>query len=155
MNFPTDRTLDPAAKWAGYAGLLPQIAAALLVLAGGEWRWTGLALAYGYAILIFSFLGGIWWGFGLVARKPDVAAGRIFAMAVLPSLIALASYMPWIFGFEWPGPSMAWIGIFIMLSPVVDRWLAARCILPDGWLAMRWRLSLGLGGLTFGLALFA
>ncbi|MBL0923276.1 MAG: DUF3429 domain-containing protein [Sphingomonadaceae bacterium] len=147
--------LPEAALLAGYAGLLPQLVAAALVFSGSEYRWTGLAAAYGYAAFIFSFLGGIWWGFGVTARKEGVEAGPIFAVAVAPSLIAFASYLPWIWGWGWPGPSLAWIGFFLMLSPLADRWLLQKCSLPDGWMKLRWHLSLGLGGLTFSLAAVA
>lgn len=140
---------------AGYSGLLPQILAAILVFTDSEYRWTGLAAAYGYAALIFSFLGGIWWGFGMTARKTDAAAGPIFILAVAPSLIAFATYLPWIWGWEWPGPSLAWIGIFLIASPLADRWLQQRCHLPAGWMKLRWHLSLGLGGLTLLLAVMA
>jgi Protein of unknown function (DUF3429) len=147
--------LPKAAFLAGYAGLLPQLIAAALVLSDSEYRRTGLAAAYGYAAFIFSFLGGIWWGFGVVARKDGVDAGPIFALAVAPSLIAFASYLPWIWGWDWPGPSLAWIGLFLMISPLADRWLMQRCTLPNGWMKLRWHLSLGLGGLTFLLATVA
>lgn len=147
--------LPKAAFLAGYAGLLPQLIAAALVFSGSEYRWTGLAAAYGYAAFIFSFLGGMWWGVGVSTRKDGVDAGPIFALAVAPSLIAFASYLPWIWGWDWPGPSLAWIGFFLMLSPLADRWLMQRCDLPEGWMKLRWQLSLGLGGLTFALAAVA
>ena len=147
--------LPKAAFWAGYTGLIPQIIAGILALSGAEYRWTGLAAAYGYAAFIFSFLGGMWWGVGVSTRKAGVDAGPIIALAVAPSLIAFISYLPWIWGWEWPGPSMAWIGLFLMLSPLADRWLSRKCDLPEGWMKLRWHLSLGLGGLTFLLAALA
>jgi hypothetical protein len=67
-------------------------------------------------------------------------------------LLALATYAPWILGWEWPGPSMAWLGFFLLLSPLADRWLSARCALPARWMKLRWHLSIGLGGLTLLLA---
>lgn len=151
-------TLHPipkAAFVAGYAGLLPQVIAAIMVLSGSEYQWTGLALAYGYAAFIFSFIGGIWWALGVTTRKDDVSANAIFALAVAPSLLALATYVPWIWGLPWPGPSLAWLGFFVLLSPLGDRWLAVRCGLPAGWMKLRWHLSIGLGGLTLLLAGFA
>lgn len=147
--------LPKAALVAGYAGLLPQIIAAALVLSNSEYQWTGLAAAYGYAAFIFSFLGGIWWGFGVIARKGGAEADAIFILAVAPSLIAFASYLPWIWGWDWPGPSLAWIGLFLIMSPLVDQWLKARCNLPEGWMKMRWHLSFALGGLTLLLAVLA
>lgn len=147
--------LPGAALLVGYAGLLPQLFAAALTFSGAEYRWTGLAAAYGYAAFIFSFLGGIWWGFGMIARKDGVDAAPVFALAVAPSLIAFATYLPWIWGLDWPGPSMAVIGLALMLSPLADRWLKQRCNLPEGWMKLRWHLSLGLGGLTLLLAIFS
>lgn len=147
--------LPRAAHIAGYAGLLPQIIAAAMVLASNELRWIGLASAYGYAAFIFSFLGGMWWGFGVGTRKQTASAGPIFFAAVAPSLIAFFSYMPWIWGLDWPGPSMLLLGLCLMLSPLVDRWLQSQCHLPAGWMQMRWVLSLGLGGLTFALGIVA
>lgn len=135
--------------------MLPQIVALAMVLSGNDLHWIGLAAAYGYAAFIFSFLGGIWWGFGVIARKDGVDAGPIFIAAVTPSLIAFASYLPWIWGLDWPGPSMLLLGACLMLSPLIDRWLQSQCHLPPGWMRMRWSLSLGLGALTFVLGLVA
>jgi hypothetical protein len=148
----TLRPLPKAAFVAGYAGLLPQIFAAFLVFSGSEYRWIGLAAAYGYAAFIFSFLGGMWWGLGVTTRRDDASATAIFALAVAPSLLAFATYLPWIWGWEWPGPSLAWLGFFVLGSPLADRWLSARCHLPDGWMKLRWHLSIGLGGITLLLA---
>ncbi len=151
----TLRPIPKAALVAGYAGLLPQVIAAARVLSGMEYRWTGLAAAYGYAASIFSFLGGMWWGLAVTTRNNDVSANGMFALAVAPSLLSLATYLPWIWGWEWPGPSLAWLGIFLMLSPLADRWLSSRCALPPGWMKLRWHLSIGLGGITLFLAAFA
>ena len=144
-----------AAQIAGYAGLSPLLIAAVMIWSDDELRWIGLAAAYGYAAFIFSFLGGIWWGFGVIAQKEDAPAGTIFMLAVAPSLIAFVTYLPWIWGLDWPGPSMLLLGLCLMLSPFVDRWLMSQCRLPDGWMRLRWHLSLGLGGLTFMLGIVA
>ena len=154
-NVNPGQDVPVAAQIAGYAGLLPQIIAVLMILSDDELRWIGLAAAYGYAAFIFSFLGGIWWGFGVIARKEGIDAGPIFMTAVAPSLIAFATYLPWIFGLDWPGPSMLLLGLCLMLSPLVDRWLQSQCHLPDGWMRLRWHLSLGLGGLTLILGMVA
>ena len=151
----TLRPIPKAAFIAGYAGILPQIIAAAMVLSGSEYQWTGLALAYGYAAFIFSFIGGMWWGLGVTTRKDEASTHGIFALAVAPSLLALATYLPWIWGLTWPGPSLAYLGFFLLLSPLGDRWLSSRCALPPGWMKLRWHLSLGLGGLTLLLAGFA
>ena len=147
--------LPRAAQLAGYLGLLPQVIAAAMALSSEEYRWTGLAAAYGYAAFIFSFIGGMWWGLGVGTRKAGAPAGPIFVAAVAPSLIAFLSYMPWIWGLDWPGPSMLLLGLCLMLSPMIDRWLQSQCHLPARWMQMRWTLSLGLGGLTFVLGILA
>lgn len=131
-----------AARQLGYAGLLPQLICALYALEGGKWQWTAQAIAFGYAALIFSFLGGVWWGIGLTR---DDAPRWIFGWAVMPSLLALAAYAPWVIGWEWPGPSLIAIGIMLMVSPLVDSLIGA---VGPAWLSLRLQLSVGLGGLT-------
>lgn len=135
------------ARLLGYAGITPQFIAFMAVLKGGPAGWSALALGFGYAALIFSFLGGVWWGIGMARpRSPR----WIFAVAVLPSLIALALWFPWMIGETWPRPEMVVLGLLIAASPLVD---LAIGFAPAGWMALRWRLSLGLGGLTVGIGL--
>lgn len=137
----------------GLAGLLPPLFLTLAALFGSpEWQWSALAVAYAYAALIFSFLGGIWWG--LAAAHKD-APGWIYGAAILPSLIALVTYVPWILGLSWPGPSMLLLGLCIMGSPLVDRRLVAEGIESAWLLTLRWILSLGLGLLTLTMAVIA
>ena len=143
-------TLIPkAARQLGYAGLLPQVICALYVFDGGKWQWTAQAMAFGYAALIFSFLGGLWWG---IALTREDAPRWLFGCAVMPSLLALAAYAPWILGWDWPGPSLMAVGIMLVVSPLVDCLIAG---LDPAWLALRLRLSLGLGGLTILIGLAA
>jgi hypothetical protein len=147
---PAERKSVPAAAlWLGYAGLLPQVIAIVLVVQGGSLSWIALASSYAYAALIFSFLGGVWWG---QALAHPAALRWAFAVAVLPSMIGLALFLPWTFGSEWPGPSLLWLGLLLCLSPLVDRKLGLG---GSDWMTLRWRLSLGLGGLTVALALLA
>lgn len=144
--------LDPIKLWIGFAGLLPQILACLLAMTSGEWRWVALAGGWAYAALIFSFLGGIWWGIAL--RDPSLPAW-VPVIAVLPSLIGLMSFLPWTLGNDWPAPALAMIGTFILLSPIVDWFLGRIIVTPPGWLRLRIMLSVGLGSLTILLALLA
>jgi Protein of unknown function (DUF3429) len=145
-------TLPRVALRFGFAGLLPQAAALFLVATDSESRWSALAVGYAYAALIFSFLGGVWWGQALTLKN---APGWIYAAAVAPSLIALATYVPWVVGAEWPGPSLIVLGVCLMLSPLVDRAIGRTAALHDGWMRLRIMLSAGLGGLTLFLAWFA
>jgi hypothetical protein len=140
--------LQRRARLLGYAGQLPQVLAVIL-LADPQTRWIAMAGGFGYAALIFSFLGGVWWGVGI--SNPQ-APRWIYVAAVLPSLIGLAAYVPWIFGWSWPGPSLIVLGLCLLASPVVDREMALKLPLPDGWVRLRSYLSVGLGLLTLMLA---
>lgn len=137
----------------GYAGLVPQILCLGLVLIGHEWRYSALAGGFAYAAAIFSFLGGVWWGQAIAnAKDGRPATTGAYLLAVMPSLIAVALFLPWTFGWEWPGPALFYLGAAIALSPFVDRALGYAA--PD-FLRLRWHLSLGLGGLTIVLGFTA
>ena len=148
------RAIPAIAIGLGYAGLLPQALALALVLFGGPaWRFTGLSLAFAYAAVIFSFLGGVWWG---LAGRADQALPRwVWLVSVAPALLALASAWPWATGDEWPGPSLLALGLAIALSVIVDIRFAQLALTPPRWLMLRLPLSLGLGGLTFAVGISA
>jgi hypothetical protein len=61
--------LDGRARFLGYAGLLPQIFAVLLLSDEGL-RWTALAGGFGYAALIFSFWAASGGALALATRMP-------------------------------------------------------------------------------------
>lgn len=135
----------------GYAGLLPQVAAAALgasVKLGldrhGQLLTAAHVLAFGYSALILSFLGGVWWGF---AMRRLTGQGALAAVAVVPSLAAGALLLlTFAKGAErW---ALVLLGLAITLTLPVDRYLAATREAPEGWMALRVPLSLGLGGLT-------
>ncbi len=138
-------TLTPAARWLGYAGLLPQIFCLALVLTGHEYAYDALAGGFAYAAAIFSFLGGVWWGQAIASGR---AGAGVYLVAVMPSLLAVALFLPWTFGWEWPAPALLYLGALILLSPLVDRALgyAAR-----DFFMLRVQLSVGLGLLTIAL----
>ncbi len=146
----TTRPLPDAAKWLGYAGLLPQAIAVAMLLEDTTLKWIAIAGGYGYAAFILSFLGGAWWGLALSAANPP---RWLYPVAVLPSLIALATYLPWIWGLQWPEPSLWVLAFGLLLSPLVDRALGRHIALPKGWLRLRVHLSVGLGLTTALLAL--
>lgn len=141
--------LGTSALALGYAGLLPQAIALALALSGGEWGYIALAGGFAYAALIFSFLGGVWWGQALANKQ---ASAKPFLFAVSPSLIALALFLPWTFGWQWPGPALLYLGVFIGLSPLVDRALG---FADRAFMRLRIHLSLGLGMLTILLGVVA
>lgn len=141
--------MPPYARWLGFLGLFPQ-AAALLVVLMDEPRtlFSALALAFAYAALIFSFLGGLWWGLATAAKDPP---RWLWVAAVMPSLLALASCIPWATAGAWPGPSLIALGLMLIASLAVDRRLAALELAPGWWMKLRAPLSLGLGGMTIAL----
>jgi hypothetical protein len=142
-------SLSPVARALGYAGLLPQVICIAMILTGHEWRYAALAGGYGYAAAIFSFLGGVWWGQALASGRATTGA---YILAVMPSLIAVALFLPWSFGWEWPGPALLYLGALILASPLVDRALG---FAAADFLHLRWHLSIGLGALTIALGLIA
>jgi Protein of unknown function (DUF3429) len=146
-------SLTPTARALGYAGLLPQIICVALVIGGHEWRYSALAGGFAYAAAIFSFLGGVWWGQSVQsAHTGQPASTGAYIVAVMPSLLAVALFLPWTFGWEWPGPALLYLGVLIAGSPLIDRALGYAA--PD-FLRLRWHLSLGLGSLTILLGLVA
>lgn len=158
MNQPTlpegQQTLPLVARALGLAGLIPQgLVVAALVTGGADIWFAALSVGYAYAALIFSFLGGLWWGLAAMggARTPTWA----WVAAVVPSLLALASAWPWATGGTWPGPSLIFLGLAIAASLLVDLRLRAAGLTPGGWLALRVPLSLGLGGLTVAVGLLS
>ncbi|MEO0690709.1 MAG: DUF3429 domain-containing protein [Pseudomonadota bacterium] len=139
-------SLTPAARALGYAGLLPQILCVALVVLDTPYRFNALYMGFVYPAAIFSFLGGVWWGQSIA--KIGAASASSYIISVMPSLIAAALFVPYLEGWEWPGPALLYLGAFIALSPMVDRSLGYAA--PD-FLRLRWHLSLGLGALTIAL----
>lgn len=139
------------ARLLGLAGLLPQLAAGYVLLENSsDWHYTALSMAYAYAALILSFLGGLWWGLAAQATRPP---GWVWYAAVVPSLIALASAWPWATGETWPGPSMVVLGLGLIAALGVDWQLRRTGVAPTWWLSLRVPLSIGLGGITLAIGL--
>lgn len=144
----------PLPRWLGLAGLLPQFACVIVLYLGPqEWRYAALSIAFAYAALIFSFLGGMWWGIaaGAPAAERRQSLGWLWIASILPSLIALAAFLPWVFGQAWPEPSLVMLGGAILLSPAIDAKLGP--LAPRWWMGLRVTLSLGLGVATIAAAL--
>ena len=141
--------LPASARWLGYAGLLPQAIALLLAFRGGPLAYVAIAGGFAYAALIFSFLGGVWWGQAVANGR---SGASVFIVAVLPSLISLALFLPWTFGWEWPAPQLIWLGFLIGTSLLVDRFIG---VAGKDFIRLRTILSIGLGALTILLGLVA
>ena len=68
------------------------------------------------------------------------------------ALAGWAALLPWTVGWDWPGPSLVVLGLLLLGSPLIDRWLARHVALPAGWLTLRGWMAGGLGVLTLALA---
>ena len=142
--------LSFSATFLGLAGLLPQLLC-LVAVFDENTRYIALSAGYLYAAVIFSFLGGFWWG--LAVASPG-APQWVYSVAVVPSLVAVASGIPWMIGSTWPGPSLGLLGIALIAALWVDVRLNRLNLMPDWMLRLRILLSLGLGLTTLALAAF-
>ncbi len=142
--------VPPLPRWLGLAGLLPQWACLLALLIGPEeWRPAILALGWAYGALIFSFLGGLWWGIAAARHARGKAVPRwLWFVSVVPSLLA---FLLCLWTGDWAGPLVA-LGIFIFASLLIDR-IMPRYGAPSWWMGLRVPLSLALGMATVLLGL--
>jgi hypothetical protein len=143
----TKMKLPVPASLLGYFGVAPQFAALTLFWYGGEWGYLALNVGFFYPVLIFSFLGGIWWGQAVANNE---LRAKVYVMSVLPSLVGLALFLSWIQGWFLPSFNLNCIGFLVICSPLVDRFLGYG---NKDFLVLRWNLSMGLGLSTFALGL--
>lgn len=133
----------------GLAGIAPQALCLGLMLASPESRWLAVAGACFYVAVILSFLGGLWW---MAAMQAGLRQAEVYLVSVVPSLAAWIALLPWAVGWQWPGPSLVALGLLVLGSPLVDRWLARRIEFPAGWFRLRVAMASGLGLLTLAIA---
>lgn len=122
--------------------ILPQLILLGAALLDDQASWTAPAAAFAYAAAIYSFLGGYWWGVALATRSQERA---VFVIAVVPALLCVALFLPWIWGWSWPGPQLIVLGTAIIASVLVDRRFVGPAIGSPAWLKVRILASLGLG----------
>lgn len=137
------RSISTTARMLGFAGLLPQLIAFLLIATRLD-AALGTLLAFGYAVLIVSFLGGVWWG---LAMQDGRRQPRIAAAAVGPTLIGFALMIARILGLQ-SNVALVLLGVVVLLTLLIDRMLVADDHAPPGWMGLRVPLSMGLGALT-------
>ncbi len=154
--------LTRGTRWLGYAGLLPP-AGCLALIAARDPDWSAIAAfwALGYAGIILSFLGGIWWGF---AMRRTAGQAALAALSVMPSLAAFFVMIATAHALNTGYPAeYCYLAAAVLLAAAlvatlaVDRRLESAGEAPPGWTRFRATLSLGLGGLTLlaGLTAFA
>lgn len=90
MTIAADPPFPPAARWLGFAGLIPFVFGVLAVLFGQspEQMLIGERMFVVYSAVILSFLGGVRWGAALGAPT-----WRALLLAVGPSLIAFGALL--------------------------------------------------------------
>lgn len=142
---PQSERIPPAFLLFGAAGLLPPLALLLLILRTPDGLAVPViyAVVLAYAALILSFIGGTWWGFA-AARSERGGAG-ILAVAVSPSLLALALLAVAV---RFPQGGGYALGAAIAASPLLDMLMQRSDLAPGWWLRLRIPLSLALGALT-------
>ena len=129
--------------WLGYSGLLPMYA-----FLAGLWFWPQLTnqlvfMAMRYVGTIFSFLGGIQWGFAVndeTRTAPPAANVLRFVVSVMPALITfVALAIPTIYG-----GMMLVSGLWLLL---VFEWQRHTSTSLPGWyLPLRINLTILLSG---------
>ena len=141
--------LSKNAFFLGLAGLLPQAMCCAVALSSQNYSTYVFVSGFAYAALIFSFIGGVWWGQALATptRYP-----WIFVAAVCPSLIAWAAAVLLFSDLKWWSFATSAIAISLIVSPLVDLQISKVMPQPKGWMGLRWTLSIGLGCLTFVMA---
>ncbi|WP_439532328.1 DUF3429 domain-containing protein [Polymorphobacter sp.] len=149
-----NRQINGWARALGMAGLLPLAGVVAALLAGlpPGIRVAALSIGHGYAALILSFLGGLWWGLGAAAGRPP---RWLWVAAVMPSLIAFAPLVLIALGEATVGTGLVITGVALVLALLVDQRLEMLRLAPPWWLGLRMPLSLGLGSLSLVAAALA
>jgi hypothetical protein len=140
--------LSPLARWLGFAGLLPFFGMLALALFGPPVLEGFAVAALGtYGAVILSFLGAVHWGLALGSPEAPARGWRL-VLGVVPALIA------WVALLLEAGPSLALLAAGLVGTALVETLADRRGLLPAGYLALRWMLSLA-AGLSLGLAALA
>lgn len=129
----------PLATWLGLAGLLPFAAAAAGAWVGPDaWRGPAVSALAAYGAVILSFLGAVHWGFAL--GTPTAAATRPrLLLGVLPALVGwLALLLP-------TTPGLVLLASAVLATAAVEAAAARHGLMPEGYMRLRWVLSIGAG----------
>jgi hypothetical protein len=111
---------------------------------------TAAIVGGGYAALILSFLGGMWWMQALLRSD-----GRWwpYLLAVAPSLIGWGALLVVLGGIAPPAAALVALALALLASPLGDREIGPLLRGVPAWRQLRLTLSGGLGALTLLLAL--
>ncbi len=137
---PLFRSLPTAAVVLGLAGLLPFfLFGAGAVGQEPEKAFLAVQGLIGYGAVILGFLGGVHWGFAL-GEEDDAAPSRTrLVLGVLPSLVGWAAILASVVRF--PALGLALLIAGHIGTVVVEHRGAKRHLMPAGYMALRWVLS--------------
>ena len=141
--------LNQNALLLGLAGLLPQVAACTVAFTHTDFAMYALVSGFAYSALIFSFIGGVWWGQALGA---STRFAWIYVAAVCPSLISWFAALLLFSNLKWWPYAIGAVAIGLLLSPLIDLQISKVLSQPRGWMKLRLILSIGLGCLTLLMA---
>jgi hypothetical protein len=122
----------PAATWLAYAGTLPFILGAAMMVTEHEADWWNMVLT-AYGAIILSFLGGTHWG--LVVDRAVVDARRLL-LGALPALVGWLAVL----AAGRAGLQMLLAGFVMMLG--YDRTLAYGGDMPGWYVRLRLPVTL-------------
>ncbi len=145
----TQNPLSQSAFLFGLAGVLPQVAACILAFSFNDFSIYALVSGFAYAALIFSFIGGVWWGQAIASQTQNT---WIFVAAIVPSLVSWFAALLLFLNLKWWPVAIGSVAICLLLSPLVDLQISKVLAVPHGWMRLRLTLSIGLGCLTLLMA---
>ncbi|MFM7395877.1 MAG: DUF3429 domain-containing protein [Gammaproteobacteria bacterium] len=130
------KSLDTAARWAGFLGLLPFVLALLLATAGADSGLAplGVQIAITWGAVILSFIAAVHWGYALAGRLPW-SMGTVVS-ATLPSVVGAAAVL--LGGEKGIALLVAGFGLFWLFE---HQALASE--LPSDYLELRRMLTIG------------
>lgn len=146
--------VPPWPRLLGLAGLLPQLACAIIAWMGpAQWHEPSRVIGALYAALILTFLGGTWWGIAAAAPAAERRGGLawLWIAAVIPSLFAWAILSLSYLGELAAEAVLVMLGAGILVALGVD-WRIGP-LAPRWWMQLRAPLSLLLGIATIALGL--
>ena len=124
----------------GVAGLVPVIVCGLGAMGPGTGASNMLAALVAYGAVVLSFLGGMQWGFALLAGTEPRAQRWRLALGVVPSLVGWAALLAGLVLWNWVALALlaaGFIGTIVAEHQAVQRGLAV----PGGYLWLRWGLT--------------
>ncbi len=134
------RALPPLAIGLAIAGIVPfALLGIFSVQPGAESSLAAMRGLVGYGAVILAFLGGVHWGFTLEEDGDGRAMRARLGLGVVPSLVGWAAILCSIV-------SRPVLGIAIVIAGligtvVVESRAQKRDLMPHGYMAMRWVIS--------------